>query len=135
MLSDDMIFHLAAAISATTEDGYWQIAFADDPLHPTTSLICQNAFEYDDEDLRNGMDSHYVELNDQSQSAYGGVERVMLWRDRVFFAFTPEVAALFDLPDGLGLAFHVTDEEYANLAMLATKIFVDRISLADQSTP
>ena len=86
MLPDDMIFHVAGAISAATGDGYWQIAFADDPLHPTTYLICQNAFEYDDEDLRNGMDSHYVELNDQSQSAYGGVERVMLWRDRVFYA-------------------------------------------------
>lgn len=135
MVPDDVIFHPAMAVSATTEDGYWQIAFADDAHRPATYLICQNAFEYDEEDRRAGMDSHYVELNDQSQSAYGGVERVMLWRDRVFFAFVPEVADMFDLPDGLGLAFRIADDEYANLEDLARKIFFDRIHVASQSRP
>ncbi|MFD0727099.1 Imm10 family immunity protein [Lysobacter brunescens] len=131
MLPGNVIFHPAGAVSATTEDGYWQIAFADDADRPTTYLICQNAFEYDEEDRRAGMDSNYVELNDQSQSAYGGVKRVVLWRDRVFFEFVPDVADMFDLPDGLGLAFRVTDNEYANLEDLARKIFCDNIQVVE----
>lgn len=132
-MAGELIFHLAEVVSATTEEGYWQIAFADDAHRPTTYLICQNAFEYDEEDRRAGMDSHYVELNDQSQSAYGGIECVVLWRDRVFFGFVPEVADMFDLPDGLGLAFRLTDSQYANLEDLARKIFCDRIHVMDPS--
>lgn len=135
MIPKDIEFYPAGAVSATTEDGYWQVAFADDAMNPTTYLICQNAFDYDEEDRRNGMDSHYVELNDQSQSAYGGVDHVVLWRDRVFFKFEPGVADLFDLPEGLGLAFRLTDDEYADLASLSMKIFGDRVRVEGQSFP
>ena len=132
MIPDDMIFHSACIVAATTEEGFWQIAFADDAAHPSRYLLCQNAFEYDDHDRMNGMDSHYVELNDQMLSAYGGVSRATLWRDRIFIVFTQDVAALFGLPDGLGLRFELGEIEYAQLASLSKKIFADRIDVRDE---
>jgi hypothetical protein len=122
----------AAVVSATIEEGYWQVSFADNRDDPTTYLICQNAFEYDGEDRRSGTDSHYVELNDQSLSAYGGVDRVFLQRDRMSFVFTPEVAELFGLPHGLCLAFELDDARYADLVSLSKKIFEGRMMLVDE---
>ena len=110
-----------------------RLAFADDADRPATYLICQNAFEYDDEDRCHGMDSHYVELNDQCQSAYGGVEQVVLWRDRIFFVFVPDVADMFELPDGLGLSFKLTDDEFQHLVKIANHIFGSRIQRVDQA--
>ena len=129
----DILLHAhAAVVSATTEEGCWQVAFADNRDDPTTYLICQNAFEYDDEDRQNGTDSHYVELNDQSLSAYGGVDRVLLQRDRMSFIFTPVVAELFELPHGLCLTFELDDARYADLVSLSKKIFEDRMTLVDE---
>lgn len=127
---DENEFHQAGSVLATEEDGYWQIAFADEPAHPTTYLICQNAFEYDDQDRQSGMDTHYVELNDQSQSAYGGVVQVTLWRGRIFFEFEKSTSKMFGLLDGLGLAFEITDENYEYLALIAKNIFGDKLRLA-----
>ena len=65
-------FHEAQVVDISTGDGYWQIAFADHRVTPSAYLLLQNAFAYDPSDRESGMDSHYVELNDQSQSVYGG---------------------------------------------------------------
>ena len=135
MMPTDLVFHPVGCVSATTEEGFWQIAFTDDAHRPTLYLICQNAFEYDEADVRNGIDSHYVECNDQSRSAYGGIERVALGRDRVYFTFAPEAGERLGLPCGLGLSFRLEDEAYAALTAHAARIFGDRLHAMDASMP
>lgn len=115
--------HKAGAVSATEEDAYWQIGLADDAQNATTYLLVQNAFEYTDEDRANGMDSHYVELNDQSLSNYGGIESVVLLRDRIYFEFTPETGELFELQSGLGLQFELSDADFDSFKIIAEHIF------------
>ncbi len=119
--------HKAGAVSATEEDAYWQIGFTDDAQNPATYLLVQNAFEFTDEERANGMDSHYVELNDQSLSNYGGIESVVLLRDRIYFEFTPETGELFELQGGLGLQFELSDADFDSFKIIAEHIFDRRL--------
>ncbi len=39
------------------------------------------SYNYDEQDIRLGMDCHYVEVNDQAYSLYGGIENVTVNKD------------------------------------------------------
>jgi len=38
----------------------------------------QEAFKYDEQDVKLGMDKYYIEINDQKYGYYGGIEKIRL---------------------------------------------------------
>lgn len=74
-----MSYSFNAKICHASDDGDTTIiGFANDPEPPSRYVIVQRAREFDDQDRELGMDQHYLEINDQSRSAYGVIESVRL---------------------------------------------------------
>lgn len=55
-------------------DGYMVIlGFADDEFEPSQFVIIKKAHEYDEQDIKLGMDKLHIQVEDQSRAHYGGI--------------------------------------------------------------
>ena len=54
-----------------TEYNSYLVGFADDKNEPKEYVIVERALEFDEQDIKLGMDSYYFEYSDQSNSGYG----------------------------------------------------------------
>jgi hypothetical protein len=67
-----------------SDEEFILVGFADEHGGvPRQSLHFQRSHHFDEQDVRLGLDSVYVERNGQGESGYGGVERVELSRHSV----------------------------------------------------
>ncbi|WP_137940219.1 Imm10 family immunity protein [Chitinivorax sp. B] len=67
------------------EEGYLMIGLSDSQDHPRNYVLLQQASEYDEQDLELGMGGIYLEIDDQSQSVYSGIEEIVIMRDSIRF--------------------------------------------------
>lgn len=68
-----------------TEDNSYLIGFADDKNEPNEYVIIERALEFDEQDIKLGMDSYYSEYSDQSNSGYGLCSKVVLRQNEIVF--------------------------------------------------
>lgn len=68
-----------------TEDNSYLIGFADDKNEPNEYVIIERALEFDEQDIKLGMDSYYFEYSDQSNSGYGLCSKVVLRQNEIVF--------------------------------------------------
>lgn len=68
-----------------TEDNSYLIGFADDKNEPNEYVIIERALEFDEQDIKLGMDSYYFEHSDQSNSGYGLCSKVVLRQNEIVF--------------------------------------------------
>jgi hypothetical protein len=66
-------FH-AGFVSIEDKGEYLLIGLVDDEVAVGDYLTLQRAHEFDEQDLRLGMDKVYIERNEQGYSCYGGIE-------------------------------------------------------------
>ena len=52
-------------------------------------VVIQNAEQYDEQDRKLGMDSHYLEINDQGLGVYNVIESVKADNNRIRIQLTP----------------------------------------------
>ena len=57
------------------EDSYYLFMLQDEEGN---YLMIQKALEFDKQDIELGMDTYYIEINDQGKAGYGGVETLVL---------------------------------------------------------
>ena len=69
-----------------TEDNSYLVGFADDKNEPTEYVIVERAFEFDEQDIKLGMDSYYFEYSDQSNSGYGLCSKVVMRQNEIVFS-------------------------------------------------
>ena len=69
-----------------TEDNSFLIGFADDKNEPNEYVIVERALEFDEQDIKLGMDSYYFEYSDQSNSGYGLCSKVVLRQNGIVFS-------------------------------------------------
>jgi hypothetical protein len=62
------------------EENYKMIAFGDNREEEKIEnyVILQRANTFDEQDIKLGMDSYYIEYNDQSNSGYGICEQISI---------------------------------------------------------
>ena len=68
-----------------TEDNSFLIGFADDKNEPNEYVIVERALEFDEQDIKLGMDSYYFEYSDQSNSGYDLCSKVVLHQNEIIF--------------------------------------------------
>lgn len=73
-------------IYEVTEDNSYLVGFADDKNEPKEYVIIERALEFDEQDIKLGMDSYYFEYSDQSNSGYGLCDQVVLHQNEIIFA-------------------------------------------------
>ena len=69
-----------------TEDNSFLIGFADDKNEPNEYVIVERALEFDEQDIKLGMDSYYFEYSDQSNSGYDLCSKVVLHQNEIVFS-------------------------------------------------
>ena len=61
------------------------------------------------------MDDVYIERDDQRWGGYGGIERVVLERDRLTLQFDPRMATRMGEHDSIRITFAVSDDDFGNM--------------------
>ena len=79
------------------DEAFWMIAVRD-ALVEDSYLIVQLAYEFDDQDIKLGMNSYYVEVGEQSNSKYGGIGGVELIDNYVMVRLDEELSELVSFP-------------------------------------
>lgn len=69
-----------------TEDNSFLIGFADDKNEPNEYVIVERALEFDEQDIKLGMDSYFFEYSDQSNSGYDLCSKVALHQNKIVFS-------------------------------------------------
>jgi len=77
----------ATYIHAENMGDYLLVGLADHQYDTADYLTFQRAHEFDEQDVRVGMDAVHVERNDQGCSCYGGMRNVVLFADRLHIDF------------------------------------------------
>ena len=69
-----------------TEYNSYLVGFADDKNELKEYVIVERALEFDEQDIKLGMDSYYFEYSDQSNSGYGLCDKVILRQNEIVFS-------------------------------------------------
>ena len=69
-----------------TEYNSYLVGFADDKNEPKEYVIVERALEFDEQDIKLGMDSYYFEYSDQSNSGYGLCDKIILRQNEIVFS-------------------------------------------------
>lgn len=69
-----------------TEYNSYLVGFADDKNEPKEYVIVERALEFDEQDIKLGMDPYYFEYSDQSNSGYGLCDKVILRQNEIVFS-------------------------------------------------
>jgi hypothetical protein len=109
------IYFQASKISADIDPDYWIVGFADLESDTDQYLLLQRAKVIEQQDIDLGHAIYHVEVNDQSCSCYGGIERAMLWRNRIEIAFAPQVSAAMKKIMTVVVKFDVDNFEFSTL--------------------
>ena len=86
-------------------------------------MIQQSLDEYDEQDVRLGMNTYHIERDDQSYSGYGGVERVNLHRNLLEVELNEPGKGL--LCDSVKIDFQTDSENHRLLTEKLKYIFGD----------
>src|SRR5687767_11406073 len=98
-----------------SNDEFIMVGFADEQGGESReALHFQRSHEFDEQDVKLGMDSVYAERNDQAEGGYGGVKLVELHPDRVRVVVGGELAGRMGTAE-FDIAFSLPPEEFARL--------------------
>jgi hypothetical protein len=73
----------ASAVSCDPIEGVWTVAFSEYPAADGRYLLLQREEQEAAHEKELGLVGDYIELDDQSRAAYGGVESVALKQDKL----------------------------------------------------
>ena len=119
-----MISFHATHVSVTKEDwGTIVMWSADDNLASERYLVLQAADEYDEQDVRLGMDDIYIETCGQGWSWYGNLESFELTRNRVLVQLSHEAATHMGNDGKIEATFFLGAGAYKRLRKTLQKIF------------
>lgn len=114
-----------------SDDEFILVGFADEENgRYREALHFQRSYVFDEQDVALGMDSVYAERNDQSQSGYGGVERVELHPNRVRILIGSHVAEHMGDSE-FEIALSVSSAEFEQLREGLRRVFQGFDSLVE----
>lgn len=126
------LFH-ANCVAIEDNDQSCLVGFADQEFDTRQYLQLQRSHTNDSQDRSLGLDTYYVERDDQSNSCYGGVERIELYADMIRLRFSAKGLRSLDLREAIRITFDVDEETLNALRSKLTIIFADTDCLRDRT--
>jgi hypothetical protein len=96
-------------------------------------LMVQHANEYDDQDVKLGMDKPYIEYCGQGWSWYGHIDRFELLRTRIKVQMNAEAAAHMGNDGLIEVDFNLGDSDFARLRQSLATTFAGQSYYADRA--
>ena len=113
----------AQCVSVEDEADAWRVAFADREFNARLYLLLRRDRAPSAEDVELGLDGYHVEVNDEANSAHGGIASFELHRDRVLVEFEEEMAEAFGGVASLSVSFALRDRQFAELRDRLARVF------------
>lgn len=104
-------------------EDFWLVGFANDDFEPTHYLQLQRGFEDSDQVIHLGMNTYYVEIDDQSSSCYGGIEHFELRRDQALVKFSSQGEKKLNGIESAEVKFTIDNEKFTHLQDRLSKVF------------
>jgi immunity protein 10 of polymorphic toxin system len=120
--SRDRMEFAAAAVSIEEDADLWRVAFADAEFNPRRYLLLQREKSPDPQDVELGLDGYQVEVNDQANACYGGIESFELFEDRAVITFEDEAMPGIDA-DEVVVRFALRPRQRDQLRTSLARIF------------
>lgn len=97
-------------VSVTYDDDVLIVGFADAQFDTQHYLMFQRSLDEDEfeEDV-------YVERDGQNQSTYGGIEKLILFRNKALFNFNLKTSQWLNLEQEVMINFSISDEKFKQL--------------------
>jgi len=112
----------AAAVSIEEDADLWRVAFADTEFNPRRYLLLQREKSPDPQDVELGLDGYQVEVNDQANACYGGIESFELFEDHAVITFEDDAIPGLDA-DGVVVRFALRPRQRDQLRTSLARIF------------
>jgi hypothetical protein len=90
-------------------------------------FLLQRAYDLDSNNQEIGMNTYYIEYCDQAQSIYGGIDSIVLYRDKVDIKLNEEASNQLKINRNLSIGFTLDDGKYKELELQLKNIFIDDI--------
>lgn len=103
------------------------LSVCDDKFEPKKFIILQRTHEHGDQDKELGMDGIYIQIEDQSRSAYKGIETIKLCKEILTIELFPEAKLALAIEGNIEIYF---GSEINNLEALKTQL--ERICSAEK---
>ena len=97
-------------------------------------LMLQRSYEFDEQDVALGMDRVYIERDDQGYSAYGGITRFELHRDRALISLDAATARKLGNEAEFELRFDLEDRRFEEVRTGLAEVFKGFDCFADLAT-
>ena len=123
-------FH-ANKVAIEDNDEWCLVGFADQENDTQGYLQLQRSRIDDSQDQALGLNSYYVERDDQSNSCYGGVESCELFADMVRLRFTDAGSLSLNLGEPIQITFDIDGETLSALRYQLASIFAGTECLRD----
>src|SRR3569832_1406123 len=105
----------AAYCVAEDMDTYFVVWLSDDQHGPSDYLTFQRGHEFDEQDIRLGLNAVYVERNAQGYSGYRGMSRVDLYADRLQILFNDKGARFMGGTAAMTVGFELSADGFDSL--------------------
>ena len=103
----------------------WLVGFADNEYNPRNYLRLQRDRAPSSADIELGLDAYHLELNDPTQTAFGGIAAFELYRDRVMVELDDETASVCGDVWEISIDFTLGDMQFRQLKDRLAKMFQD----------
>ena len=123
----------ATCVSIEEDADRLLVGFADAEFNARRYLRLQRLKAPDADDLSLGLDGYHVEVDDPSNSCYGGIRAFELHPDRAIVEFDPEAVAVLGGADALVIEFALRRKQLDPLRDGLARIFAGDDCFLDRS--
>jgi hypothetical protein len=129
----ETLFH-ANCIAVEDSDESCLVGFADQEYDTQRYLQLQRAHVNDAQDQALGLDTYYVERDDQRNSCYGGIECCDLHADKIRLSFSDAGSRSLNLREPMRISFDIDEEKLNAVRILLATIFSGTQCLRDHTS-
>lgn len=110
------------------------VGFDSEGPGPRRYLMLQRSYEFDERDTAMGMDRVYIERDSQGHSAYGGIARFDLHRDRALISLDAATARKLGEGAEFEVRFDLEERRFEELRAGLAEVFKGFDCFADLAT-
>jgi hypothetical protein len=129
-----MVIDTTDVIVDDDDPGLILVGFSSEGLGPRRYLMLQRSYEFDEQDVAPGMDRVYIERDSQGYSAYGGIKRFELFRDRALISLEAATARKLGNEAEFEIRFELEDRRFEELRAGLAGVFKGFECFADLAT-
>jgi len=123
----------AACVSVEEDSNLWLVGFADAEFNTKRYLVLQREKSPQAQDVALGLDGYQIEVDDPSQSCYGGIASFELFPDHAVVEFGDDAVSVLGDAKVIVVEFRLREKQLDQLRACLGRIFKGYDCFVDMS--